>query len=356
MVPVSSGRSYVKTKAGDGERARRALLEAKLLDTEYKIVDEAQDLYFPLSRKVTKAKLKKILDDIDFETGKREFVSASIGPKTLSDALEGLLPDDLHEYLPRAYDLIGDIAVLEIPDELVDFGRQIGSAFQSLHKNFSTVLGKRGAISGTTRVRQYDLLAGQRKTKTIHTEYGCNIAVDMAKAYFSPRLLEEHNRIADLVVDDETVVDMFTGVGPFALHIARRHRAKVYAIDVNPDAIDLLRESMELNRFIGEIIPILGDAHDYVQSSFDGDVDRVIMNHPAGAFEFVKDACRALRVGGIMHYYDFAGGDDPESSFQKKIEGLVSETGRGVETVQLVRRVRDSAPYEYQMVADLVIR
>ncbi len=178
----------------------------------------------------------------------------------------------------------------------------------------------------------------------------------MAKAYFSPRLLEEHNRIADLVVDDETVVDMFTGVGPFALQIARRHRARVYAIDVNPDAIDLLRESMELNRFIGEIIPILGDAHDYVQSSFDGDVDRVIMNHPAGAFEFVKDACRALREGGVMHYYDFAGGDDPESSFQEKIEGLVRETGREVETVQTIRRVRDSAPHEYQMVADLVIR
>ncbi len=71
----------MKTKAGDGERARRALLEAKLLDTEYKIVDEAQDLYFPLSRRITKAKLKKILVDIDFETGKREFVVSEHRPK-----------------------------------------------------------------------------------------------------------------------------------------------------------------------------------------------------------------------------------------------------------------------------------
>ncbi|MFW9943510.1 MAG: class I SAM-dependent methyltransferase family protein [Candidatus Sifarchaeia archaeon] len=353
---MSSGRSYVKTKAGDGETARRVLLEAKLLDTEYKIVDEYQNLYFPLLGKVSKAKLKKILVGIDFETGKREFVTAHIGPKTLSDALEGILPPELFQQLPRAYDLIGDIAVLELPDELADFGREIGSAFQSVHKNFSTVLGKRGAITGTTRVRQYDLLAGQRKTRTIHTEYGCKIAVDVAKAYFSPRLLEEHNRVANLVMDGETVVDMFTGVGPFALHIARRHSAKVYAIDINADAIDLLRESIELNRLIGEVIPILGDAHDYVQSSFDADVDRVIMNHPTGAFEFVRDACKALREDGVLHYYDFAGGEDPEGNVQEKIERLVKESGREVQNVDVIRRVRDSAPYEYQMVVDLVIR
>ncbi len=356
MISVSFDRYFVRTNVSDGEQARQALIDAKLLDIECKIAKDADWLYFPLTEKKTKKGLGKILGKIEYEIGVRGFTPVYMGPKTLSEALVGLIPPNLLDLLPRAYDLIGDIAVIEIPDELTDYGSQIGAALKTVHKNFNTVLGKRGAISGTTRVRQYEILAGQKKTKTIHTEYNLRIAVDVAKAYFSPRLLEEHNRIADLVSDGELVIDMFTGVGPFALHIARRHRVKVYAVDINPDAIDLLQESLELNRFAGEIIPILGDAHDYIQSGFDGDVDRVIMNHPAGAFEFVVDACKALKPEGVMHYYDFIGGDNPESSLTEKITGLVSDGGREVARIETIRRVRDSAPYEYQMVADVVIQ
>ncbi|MFX1263724.1 MAG: class I SAM-dependent methyltransferase family protein [Promethearchaeota archaeon] len=353
---MSFDRPFVRTKECDGEKARQALIDAKLLDTECKIAKDQDWLYFPLTQKKTEKGLKKILGRIKYEVGRRQFTPVFMGPKTLSEALVGLIPSELLELLPRAYDLIGDIAVIEIPDELTDYDTQIGAALKTVHKNFNTVLGKKGAISGITRVREYEVLAGQNKTKTIHTEYNLRIAVDIAKAYFSPRLLEEHNRIADLVTDGELVIDMFTGVGPFALHIARRHRVKVYAVDINPDAIDLLQESLELNRFAGEVIPILGDTHEYIQSGFDGDVDRVIMNHPSGAFEFVVDACKALKSEGIMHYYEFMGGDDPEGSLTDRITNLVSEAGREAARIDTIRRVRDSAPYEYQMVADVVIQ
>jgi len=314
MISVSFDRYFVRTNVSDGEQARQALIDAKLLDIECKIAKDADWLYFPLTEKKTKKGLGKILGKIEYEIGVRGFTPVYMGPKTLSEALVGLIPPNLLDLLPRAYDLIGDIAVIEIPDELTDYGNQIGAALKTVHKNFNTVLGKRGAISGTTRVRQYEILAGPKKTKTIHTEYNLKISVDVAKAYFSPRLL------------------------------------------INPDAIDLLQESLELNRFAGEIIPILGDAHDYIQSGFDGDVDRVIMNHPAGAFEFVVDACKALKPEGVMHYYDFIGGDNPESSLTEKITRLVKDGGREVARIETIRRVRDSAPYEYQMVADVVIQ
>ena len=35
------------------------------------------------------------------------------------------------EDITRAYDLIGDIAVIEIPDALSDYGRQIGAALKT---------------------------------------------------------------------------------------------------------------------------------------------------------------------------------------------------------------------------------
>ena len=349
---MSSMKPFLKVAADKGEKVRKALLEAKLLDTEYKIVFQDDALSIPLCQEVQKELLDSILVAIDYETGEMEFEPQSSIPKTLVDALENYLSPEELELVPRAYDLIGDIAVLEMPDELSRHRETIGQAFHKVHRNFSTVLAKKGAISGTTRLREYQYLAGEDKTDTIHTEYGCRLAVDLSKAYFSPRLLEEHNRIANLVKDNEVVVDMFCGVGPFPIHIARQKNAHIVAIDINPDAIVLLNKSIILNKLIGTIEPIVGDASNYPKDRI---ADRVIMNHPSGAFNFIPDACRILKPNAVLHYYDFAAGETPEDTISNKLVRLVEDAGHSVITVDLVRKVRDSAPHEYQMVVDAII-
>jgi tRNA (guanine37-N1)-methyltransferase len=110
-----------------------------------------------------------------------------------------------------------------------------------------------------------------------------------------------------------------------------------------------------LNKLVGTIFPVVADAHEYVKDN-ELHVDRVIMNHPSGASEFVPDACAILKPGGMMHYYDFVGGESPENTLKDKITGLVEKEGKSVKEITLVRRVRDSAPYEFQMVADVVIQ
>jgi len=349
---MSSEKSFLKVASSDGERVRKVLLEHNLLDLDFKILAKDDALLMPLRQEIQSELLHTIMESINFETGKMKFEPLSLGPKNLTEALEGHLSPQEIELVPRAYDLIGDIAVLEIPDELSDHRETIGRVFQDVHKNFSTILAKKGAITGTTRVREYKCLAGEEKTDTIHIEYGCRLAVDLAKAYFSPRLLEEHNRIAQVVKENEFVVDMFCGVGPFPIHIARQKKAHIVAIDINPDAINLLNESMRLNKMVGTIEPIVGDAKDYSKQQV---ADRVIMNHPSGAFDFVSDACRILKPKGVLHYYDFVGGKNPEETITDKLTKLVEDAGRSIETVTLVRRVRDSAPYEFQMVIDAVI-
>jgi tRNA (guanine37-N1)-methyltransferase len=353
---MSSKKPFLKVPLNEGERIRKTLIEEALLDIEYKIVAKDNSLYIPLCRKIQENQVSDIIGPIDFEVGEREFESALQGPRTLVEALEEHLESQELALVPRAYDLIGDIAVLEIPEELENHSDLIGKVFHDVHKNFSTVLAKGGAISGTTRTREYQHLAGVDKTKTIHTEYGCRLAVDLAKAYFSPRLLEEHNRIAQLVKDNEIVVDMFCGVGPFPIHIAKQHRAHVIAIDINPDAIALLKESMTLNKLQGTIEPVTEDARDFISKRMKTLADRVIMNHPSGAFDFVAAACGILKSGGTLHYYDFIGGEEPEDAIEKKAKKLVKDSGRIVQKIGLVRRVRDSAPYEYQMVIDLIIK
>jgi len=349
---MSSKKPFLKVAINNGEQTRKALLEHNLLDTDYKILSEDGMLFMPLIQDVSSKSLGTIMGSTIFETGRMEFEPIFQGPKNLTEALERYLSPEEIELVPRAYDLIGDIAVLEIPDELSSHRETIGRVFHEVHKNFSTILAKKGAISGTTRVREYQCLAGEDKTDTIHTEYGCRLAVDLSKAYFSPRLLEEHNRIAQLVKENEFVVDMFCGVGPFPIHIARQKNAHIVAIDINPDAIDLLKESMRLNKLVGTIEPIVGDAKDYSKSQV---ADRVIMNHPSGAFDFVSDACRILKSLGILHYYDFVGGEKPEDTITDKLTQLVENAGRYIDSVNIVRRVRDSAPYEFQMVVDATI-
>lgn len=346
---------YICVPSKYGEMTRQRLLKLDLFDTDYRILSEDDLLFFPLKDSIDPSVDFSELSNSDIGTGLRVFPRSSEGPKTLHQALQDVLTEEECKILPRAYDLIGDIAVLEIPAELARYRHRIGTEFLRLHPNFETILGKRSAVSGTLRLRDYELLAGVNKTDTIHIEYGCHIAVDLSKAYFSPRLLEEHHRIARQVTNEENIVDMFTGVGPFALHIARESRATVTAVDINPDAIALLKRSMMLNRLEGRILPLSADIRSYAATTEPGFADRVIMNHPSGSSEFVDTACRLLKKEGTMHYYDFMGGEYPERSLEEKIRGLVELTGRVVKDVLLIRRVRDSAPYEYHMVIDAII-
>lgn len=344
----------MKIPSQNGERVRKYLHTSGLLDCDYKIISEDGMLFLPVVTKLETDQLRIDSEEVSIIIGTRLFEKNIQGPRTLVEALEGKLSEDELGLLPRSYDLIGDIAILEIPDELKHHSKLIGKTFHEIHRSIRTVLSKRGAITGTIRTREYHFLSGEKNTKTIHIEYGCRLAVDITKAYFSPRLLEEHNRVAQLVIDGEMVVDMFCGVGPFAIHIARQKQAQVIAIDINPSAIELLRESIKLNRLVGTINPIVTDAHEYAITN-QLHADRVIMNHPKGASEFVGDACSMLKSGGVLHYYDFVSGESPEKSIKERIKCMVENEGRLVRSIDSVRRVRDSAPHEYQMVVDVII-
>ena len=148
--------------------------------------------------------------------------------------------------VPQAFDIIGDIVVIDIPPQLKAYQNLIGEAILQTQKNVTTVLAKASDISGVFRVRDYDFIAGEHKTQTIHREFGCQYHVDIAKAYFSPRLSHEHERVAAQVQEGEAVVDLFAGVGPFSVLIGKRNpAAKVYAVDLNPDAVELLKDERE---------------------------------------------------------------------------------------------------------------
>ena len=348
----------IKVKKNHGEKALILANKLGLTNRELKIQQNTNHLYIPLTRQPGEAELKKLKAELsDFELTTEAFAKKKPQQKTLHQVLEDQLPQDLLTALPRALDVIGDIAVIDIPPELKMHERVIGEALLKTHKNVRTVLAKVGAVTGTYRLRELVVIAGENRTTTTHKEHGCQYNVDVATAYFSPRLSTEHNRVASLVQKGDTVVDLFAGVGPFAVLIAKKNAdVKVYAVDINPEAVEFLKKNIRLNRVDNRVIPIQGNARQTVEERLLGVADRVIMNLPEKAIEFVDAACKAVKPsGGIVHYYAFIRLQDSLEAAQQRFSEAVEKAGRKVDMFLSAKTIRETAPYECQIVLDAKI-
>jgi len=342
-----------------GEKAITLTKKLNIFNSNLTIQRTEDHLLIPLVRKPLKNHIEELKRTLPvFETLILEFPTKVKPPTKIIDVLEDKLPPHLLASLPHAIDFVGDIAIIELPPELESHKKLLGEAILETHKRVNTVLAKSSAVEGVFRVRKFEVIAGQSKTETIHKEHGCTYYVDVAKAYFSPRLSHEHNRVASQIKEGETIVDMFAGVGAFSILIARKHEnAKTYAIDVNPEAIKYLEKNIVANRVQGKVTPILGDVRKVVKKQLVGVADRVIMNLPEKAIEYIDAACEALKPeGGIMHYYEFAKAPNPLETAKVRLTEAVSKSGRNIERVLFAKTVRATAPFEWQIVVDAKIQ
>lgn len=340
-----------------GETTIVLLSKLKIIDSDLRIQRNQDFIYVPLKAQLSGDRLKAFRKQMnDCLVMLYDFPERKTREQSLMDLLDSRLPRHLMAHLPHSIDFVGEIAIVEVPPELGDYKSIIGEAILHANQNVRTVLAKAGIISGMYRLRELDVIAGEPETSTIHKEYGCQYYVDITKAYFSPRLSHEHDRVASLVGRNETVVDMFAGVGPFSIQIGRRcENVRVYAIDVNPDAIAFLERNIRLNRVESKVYPLLGDAKQIIRERLSGVADRVIMNLPEKAIEFVDAACEAIRsTGGIIHFYSFMKAHDSLETIHSSLAGAVNKNGRRMGLV-FSRPVRPTAPYEWQVVLDVRI-
>jgi tRNA (guanine37-N1)-methyltransferase len=330
-----------------------------LISTDLKVSRDRERVLIPISSELPLDLAAQIRESIgDYRVVSHDFEGKIKPPKTLDEALRDKLPAQLRRLIPRSIDLVGSIAVVEIPPELHPYRRVVGDAIMQVHRSVETVLAKSSPVDGVFRVREFEVLTGSGRTETLHRENGCLYHLDLSKVYFSPRLSHERARVASEVREGETVVDMFAGVGPFSILIARRRReVRVHAIDSNPDAVDYLKKNIEANRVGSKVSPYLGDARQVVRDNLEGSADRVVMNLPERAIEYVDAACNALKpTGGVIHYYEFSPEPDLFSKAQERLIEEVSRHGRRVEGFSRSRRVKSTAPHEWQIVLDTRIR
>jgi len=277
--------------------------------------------------------------------------------------LKALLEDELEPWelalLYNSYDIIGDIAILRVPEGLRHRRELVAGAIMQVHKRVKTVLCQTIPVRDEFRLRGLEWVAGERKTETVYREHGCLFRVDLAKCYFSPRLSHERMRIARQVQPGEVVVNMFAGAGSYSILIAKHTQAsRVYSMDLNPDAVRYMLVNVGLNRVENRVVAIQGDAKEVISENLRGVADRVLMPLPERAYEYLDYAILALRPeGGWIHYYAFEHAKKPENPIEKT-ETKVAERLERLKVnfdIPSHRIVRTTGPNWYQTVIDIRI-
>lgn len=247
-------------------------------------------------------------------------------------------------------DVIGDIAILGPGGEGRRATRKLAESLLERLPNVKCVFQQEGGIEGEFRLRRLRHLAGENRTLTIHRESGCSFKVDVRKCYFSPRLSTERLRIANEVTASERVLNMFAGVGPFSIVIAKKRGAKVTSCELNSYACRLHEENVRLNK-VGGLVEVMNlDASD-LRKKLDGSFDRVLMPHPSASDKFLLVALSMTARGGVVHYYRHVlGRNEVEASenLRRELDGLLP---RG--TTYETRRVREVGPRWLELAADI---
>ncbi len=324
----------VKVKKANAEKAKRLMIEEGIMDLDFSPESEADFVYFPLRKNF--ANQIPLLKKRGLEvTDKRLEKSGS--KKQLKPALEGELSKKEMDAMNRSYDVIGSIAILEIPKELKGREKTIAKALLMLNKSVKTVLRKSDIHKGEFRTQKLSYVAGKRTKETVHKENGCLMMLDVERVYFSPRLATERKRVAGLVTPGERVLVMFSGCGPYPLVISKNTLAKeIVGIEKNRVAHEYALKNIMLNK-TGNVRLFCGDVRKEVPKLKER-FGRIIMPLPKDADNFLDTAFLASRKGTIVQLYLFIDKEELEADGGRARVGLLSARyGRRLKYIGLVR-------------------
>ncbi len=177
---------------------------------------------------------------------------------SLKDELKGTIHEKELEQLPNRFDIIGDIAIVSVPESMEKYNNVIAQAIMGRMQNIKTVLNKVSKLEGNRRVADFKIIAGN-STETIHREFGFTYRIDLKQSFFNGRLSFERKRVASVIKPGEDVLVPFCGVGPFAIPAASAG-AKVVAVEMNSDACKSFVRNCKLNKVEERIQIINADA------------------------------------------------------------------------------------------------
>ena len=369
---------FVKIKQDSAEKFLN-LLKVQLhnepfLDRRIKVKHEGAYVLFPLIDDAEKVKtlIGGISNQINFNIVSAEGIfEVRYKCRSIEEALIDELPKNILKLVPKSYDIIGKIAIVDfdqlntiVDKNVLSYKKKVAEALLSVNKSVETVYEKKSEVKGRYRLKELKVIYGDDDPETIHKENDCIFKLNVKKTYFTPRLVFERKRVSsNSFKKQEIIVDMFSGVGPFSIQIAKKNDVKIYAFDVNPSAYKHLTENIEMNKMKGEVI-----AHNIdVKKLLNPDnklgnylkhkIDRIIMNLPEQSINFLDVVCFLMKKpSGILHFYQFCEKPNPIKKGIENFNTNLKDSGWHIEEILNSKVVKPFSPKLDLIVLDLKLK
>ncbi|MDH7517108.1 MAG: class I SAM-dependent methyltransferase family protein [Candidatus Thermoplasmatota archaeon] len=266
--------------------------------------------------------------------------------------LQKEIPLKLIDKIPDKWEKIGDVVIIKLPKELRRYRKNIGKAYAEV-LSCKTALEDVSGITGVYREPNVEIIYGKKETETIHKENNIRYKLDPQKIMFSSGNMDERIRMATISNKNETVVDLFAGIGYFTLPMAVYSKPKrIFACEINPVAYKYLCDNIVLNNVTSIVQPLFGDNKETAPRNV---ADRVVMGYIEDTHKFLQTAIDCLKnKTGFIHYHEVC----PDELFPdrplKHINKLSEENGRKAEFVKH-RYIKSYAPGVGHYVLDIKI-
>jgi tRNA wybutosine-synthesizing protein 2 len=267
-------------------------------------------------------------------------------------SVSSFIPPEWLRSLPDRWEKIGSVVTIKVPRELLAFKEIIGKAYAE-GLGCTTTLNDTGGIRGMYREPVVEVIYGPSQTETIHVENGIRFMIDPQLLMFSSGNMEERRRMASVASSDDTVVDLFAGIGYFSLPIAVYGKPKrVVACEINPVAYRYLCKNVVLNHVTHIVEPCFGDNRVVAPRQC---ATRVILGYLHNTWDFLPVAFQCLRgMVGMLHYHELVPVENIPSQPLSHIQSVAEGFDRQVELVR-VQEIKSYAPRITHVVLDVRI-
>lgn len=345
------------------------------VDSHFKITSIDDCIFIPVkAQKVGKLKQEPYFEQnslkiLDNHNNSIPILQRKPKHEQYKDILLNQIPKELHPIIPRSFDIIGKIAIIELNREdlapLRPYIRNIGDSILHSNPNIEAVFEKASNIEGVYRLRELEYVSGKNSLETIYKENGCRFLLNVGKTFFTPRLSYERNRISHLETEYNSIGsiwDMFCGIGPFFIQIAKQSpKAEFYATDINPEAINFAQKNIKLNHLSNRIECFEQNVSNIQGStwypSMRKNISRIIMNLPEKNLDFIPLIPDFLHPKGcLIHVYQFSNKNDPEQEALLQFKEAISQVDIDLIEILNIRTVKPYSPALDTTVIDAIIR
>lgn len=169
---------------------------------------------------------------------------------SLKEHLIEILPKEVVSQVNRSFEIVGDIAIIEVSEELDKYSKEIANALLETNSSITTVLKKSGIHHGEFRTQDLVYVAGEEKYETEYLENGVRFKINPGTVYFSARLSTERHNLMSKLGPNKRILVMFSGAGPYSLTALKMqpNLSLLTGIEINPEGHKYACESLKLNK------------------------------------------------------------------------------------------------------------